>query len=67
MSARSDVRYIAKARLKALGVPHVNKVFGVKSDYREPLWKSVTTGDLAARGFEAQMAYKNRRKAAWYR
>ena len=29
MSQRSSVRAIAKARLKAMGVPHVNKVLGL--------------------------------------
>lgn len=29
MSQRASVRAIAKARLKAMGVPHVNKVMGL--------------------------------------
>ncbi len=29
MSERSSVRFIAKARLHAMGVPHVNKVMGL--------------------------------------
>lgn len=29
MSQRSSVRAIAKARLKAMGVPHVNRVMGL--------------------------------------
>lgn len=33
MSNRSLVRSIAKARLKAMGVPHVNKVMGMGMSY----------------------------------
>ena len=29
MSNRSSIRTIAKARLKAMGVPHVNKIMGM--------------------------------------
>lgn len=29
MSNRSSIRAIAKARLKAMGVPHVNKILGM--------------------------------------
>ena len=29
MSNRASVRAIAKARLEAMGVPHINKVFGL--------------------------------------
>lgn len=29
MSNRSSVRAIAKARLEAMGVPHINKIFGM--------------------------------------
>ena len=82
--ARSDVRFIAKQRLEAMGVQHVNKVFGMRMknsknrklqktyanrhllkkilDKYQPLWKRVTTGDLAADGFKAFMGIGKRKR-----
>lgn len=74
MSMRSSIRAIAKARLKAMGVPHVNKVLCLgmchthaqnlqrTSQGRKALWRRVTSGRLAKEGYNAQMGIGKRRR-----
>ena len=86
MSQRSSVRAIAKARLKAMGVPHVNKVLGLglsntkNQNYQrtmqgrkrlaqiqkqhQPLWRRVTSGNLAQDGCNGQMGIGRKRRFA---
>ena len=62
MSMRSSIRAIAKARLKAMGVPHVNKVLSKIQKQHQPLWRRVTSGRLAKKGYNAQMGIGKRRR-----
>lgn len=56
MNQRTILRSIAKARLAAMKVPHVNKSLGVLNIYGRPLWREVLNGKLAKKGFKAQMS-----------
>ena len=51
MSMRSSIRAIAKARLKAMGVPHVNKVLrlGMSHTHRRRI---CSAPDRGASGFQ---------------
>lgn len=84
MSMRSSIRAVAKARLKAMDVPHVNKVLGLGMCHthaqnlqrtsqgrkalskiqklHQPLWRRVTSGRLAKKGYNAQMGIGKRRR-----
>lgn len=55
MNQRTIMRSIAKARLKALRVPHVNKSLGVLNVYGRPMWREVLNGRLAKKAVVAQM------------
>ena len=55
MNQRTILRSIAKARLKALQVPHVNKSLGVLNVYGRPMWREVFDGRLAKKAVKAQM------------
>ena len=66
MGIRNIKRQIARNRLAAMGVGNVNKKM---RHYRrdtdgkpleQPLWKRVLSGDLAKKGFAAQMGKKIR-------
>ena len=63
MSMRSSIRAIAKARLKAMDVPHVNKVLSKIQKQHQPLWRRVTSGRLAKEGYNAQMGIGKRRRS----
>lgn len=82
--SRKITRGIAKERLRAMGVKHVNKNLGQglsqhknkvyqRTEYgryliakfakeHPPLWRRVTTGDLAKAGYRAQFGIGPKRR-----
>lgn len=74
MSMRSSIRAIAKARLKAMGMPHTHaqnlqrtsqgrKALSKIQKQHQPLWRRVTSGRLAKEGYNAQMGIGKRRRS----
>ena len=58
---RKYLRQIAKARMKACGVDHVNKKMGRMDIKGEKLWQAFLWGEFANDGIRAQFGQKLKR------